>query len=211
MSDHEQGGQGGQGEGQELPGQAPEIPVGDGDGDGGHGQAVVDGGEGVAPLQVIVQELVDMLNSSGEAAADEEEGDAMVGDEPMPEVQQLLNHVAAPDLLPFPGVDARCFDLWFTVRRRLMGLVYEGDQLLWRRSRYGLVDEEVVACVYGNYGLVMRLMQALPTIARSFHVNMDAIASMDRLITAQQDILEDLLDREPVVGEYGNSSEDFEE
>ena len=196
MSDQEEGGQG-QGEEQVLPGQAPEIPAGD-------------GGEEGAPLQVLVQELVDMLDTSGEAA-DEEEVDAMAGDDPMPEVQQLLNHAAAPNLLPFPGVDRRCFDLWFTVKRRLMGIVYEGDQLLWRRSRFGVIDEEVLACMYGNYGLVVRLIQALLTIARSFHANMDAIASMDHLVTAQQDILEDLLDREPVFGEYGNSSEEYDE
>ena len=132
-------------------------------------------------------------------------------DDPVPDVQQLLNLAAAPDLLPFPGVDRRCFDLWFTVKRRLMGIVYEGDQLLWRRSRYGVIDEEILSCMYGNYGLVVRLIQALPTYARSFHANMDAIASMDRLVTAQQDILENLLDQEPVYGAYGDSSEEYDE
>ena len=131
-------------------------------------------------------------------------------DDPVPDVQQLLNLAAAPDLLPFPGVDRRCFDLWFTVKRRLMGIVYEGDQLLWRRSRYGVIDEEILQCMYGNYGLVVRLIQALPTYARSFHANMDAIATMDRLVTAQQDILEELLNQEPVYGAYGDSSEEYD-
>ena len=186
MSNQEEEGGQGQGDEQAIPGQAPEIPAGA-------------GGEEDAPLQAQVQELVAMLDTSEEA------------DDPVPDVQQLLNLAAAPDLLPFPGVDRRCFDLWFTVKRRLMGIVYEGDQLLWRRSRYGVIDEEILSCMYGNYRLVVRLIQALPTYARSFHANMDAIASMDRLVTAQQDILENLLDQEPVYGAYGDSSEEYDE
>ena len=182
MSNQEE--EGGQGQGA-IPGEAPEIPV----------EA---GGEEDAPLHAQVQELVAMLDTSEEA------------DDPVPDVQQLLNLAAAPDLLPFPGVDRRCFDLWFTVKRRLMGIVYEGDMLLWRRSRYGVIDEEILRCMYGNYGLVVRLIQALPTYARSFHANMDAIAAMDRLVTAQQDILEELLNQEPVYGAYGGSSEEYD-
>ena len=174
--------EGGQGQGA-IPGGAPGIPVDA-------------GGEEDAPLHAQVQELVAMLDTS-------EEADDPV---PVPDVQQLLNLAAVPDLLPFPGVDRRCLDLWFMVKRRLMGVVYEGDMLLWRRFRNDVIDEEVLRMMYGNYGLVVRLIQALPTYARSFQANMDAIAAMDRLVTVQQDILEELLNQEPD-GAYGDSSD----
>ena len=182
MSDQEE--EVGQGQGA-IPDGAPEIPE----------EA---GGEENVPLHDQVQELIAMLNSSDEV------------DDPVPVhgVQQLLNLAAVPDLLPFPGVDRRCLDLWFMVKRRLMGVVHEGDMLMWRRFRNDAIDEEILRMMYSNYGLVVRLISVMPTYARSFQANMDSIAAMDRLVTVQQDLVEELLQQEP--DDIGDSS-DYDE
>ena len=89
-----------------------------------------------------------------------------------------------------------------------MGVVHEGDMLMWRRFRNDAIDEEILRMMYSNYGLVVRLISVMPTYARSFQANMDSIAAMDRLVTVQQDLVEELLQQEP--DDIGDSS-DYDE
>jgi hypothetical protein len=170
--------------------------------DGRDGRDVQQGqeGGGDAPAPANIDELLDSSNDVNDvvvASDSSDSSDEYDMDSDDEGGQNALRHAEVPDLLPYPLPDPRCINLWYAVRRRLWGLIRAGDQFLWRRTSHGNCSEEVVAIVRRNYELCHLMFATLPTVARSFHSNMDDLALVDRLVSEQQGVLREALEREP--------------
>ena len=172
-------------------------------------EAQVEGhnGGGAAPGPANIDELLDSSNdvndvvlASGSSDSSDSSDEFNLSSEDEGG-QNALRHAAVPDLLPFPMPDPRCINVWMAVRHRLWSLVRAGDRFLWRRTSHGNCSEEVVAIARRNYELCHLMFATLPTVARSFHSNMDDLALVDRLVSEQQMVLREALEREPWGGD----------